>query len=125
MLNIKSRFSFLIILLALASCTKEILVEQGNPAPTEEGSRVIAVSFASHPATKTALGGEDGLTPEFVGGEMVLVSNDETTQKCPVTGSGKKAAITTRLQGKSSFFSPFPYIKTLICNHWTQQGGGC
>ena len=98
MLNIKSRFSFLIILLALASCAKEPALEQRDSLPQEEGTRTIAVSFASQPATKTALG-EDGLTPEFVGGEMVLVSNDETTQECRVTFSGERATITTRLQG--------------------------
>ena len=83
----------------LASCTKEPVLEQSGSLPQEEGSRVIAVSFASQPATKTALGGEDGLTPEFVGGESVLVSNDETTQECRVTFSGERATITTRLQG--------------------------
>ena len=65
-------------IMVLTSCSDELITgENGNTQ--SEGSRTIAVSFG--PQTRTALG-DDGLTPEFVGGEMILVSNDETTQEC-------------------------------------------
>ncbi len=81
--------------ISLVSCSDEFFSgENGIAQP--EGSRVIAISFGTQ--TRTALG-DDGLTPEFVGGEMILVSNDETTQECQVTFSGEKAIITTSLKG--------------------------
>lgn len=95
--------------LVFASCTDELFTEENGNAQSE-GSRVIAVSFA--PQTKTALG-EDGLTPEFVGGESVLVSNDETTQECQVKFSSGKAIITTRLQGDLTAVYPASAAKLI------------
>ena len=112
-MTIKYITALLTVSALLTSCAKEPALEQSDSLPQEEGTRTIAVSFAPQPATKTALGGEDGLTPEFVDGEMVLVSNDETTQKCPVTGSGKKATITTRLQGDLTAVYPVSAAKLI------------
>ena len=98
----KQTFRFIPIILAtaalLASCAKEPVFEKNGALPQEEGSRVIAVSFA--PQTKTALG-DDGLTPEFTGkDEWVKVSNSSMSENCKVVVSPSgRASITTSLNG--------------------------
>ena len=96
----------------LASCTKEPVLEQSDSLP-QEGTRVIAVLFASQPATKTALGGEDGLTPEFVDGDEIFLcaksDNPEEVRKevCRVkVDKAGNAAIITHLTGDLTAFYP-------------------
>ncbi len=94
----------------LASCTDEAFENQNISNPQSEGTRVIAVSFGQQ--TRTALG-DDGLTPEFVGGESVLVSNDEAIEYCTVTISGEKTIITTSLKGDLTAVNPVRAAKVI------------
>ena len=65
--------------LALMSCSK--VISDTKDAPQAEGERIIAVSFGN--STKTVLG-PDGRTPEFRGGERILVSNGTAYKKSTV-----------------------------------------
>ena len=70
----------LVATLALASCTKDI-PDTNSVDPQTEGERIIAVSFGN--STKTVLG-SDGRTPQFRGGEQILVSNGTAYKKLTV-----------------------------------------
>lgn len=65
--------------LALMSCSK--VISDTKDAPQAEGERIIAVSFGN--STKTVLG-PDGHTPQFRGGEQILVSNGTAYKKLTV-----------------------------------------
>lgn len=103
---IKARISFKLIFAALAAavaltaCTKEPTpgqTDQTPASPATEGTRVIAVSFA--PQTKTALN-EDGLTPKFIGKEMIKVSNGTECKDCEVKVDDEgNATFSTDLEG--------------------------
>ena len=93
-------FATLAATVALVGCTKEITppnFENDKVNPATEGSRIIAVSFA--PQTKTALN-EDGLTPKFIGKEMIKVSNGTECKDCEVKVDDEgNATFTTDLEG--------------------------
>lgn len=83
--------------LALASCAKELLIEENGSASPSEGTRVIAVSFGQQ--TKTTLNA-DGITPEFTGeDEWVMVSNEETGEKCQIISENGVLLFKTKLKG--------------------------
>ena len=92
----------LVATLALVGCTKEITppsFENDKVAPATEGTRVIAVSFAAQSQTKTTLE-KDGLTPNFVKGDKILVANgQDEPDTCIVSVNGGKATISTNLTG--------------------------
>lgn len=71
----------LVATLSLASCTKDI-PDTNSVDPQTEGERIIAVSFGN--STKTVLRPDDGLTPQFIGGEQILVSNGTAYKKLTV-----------------------------------------
>lgn len=104
----KSAYKFLLAAfaatVALASCTKDIAADKQDTG-SQDGLRKIAISFGT--PTKTVLG--DGLTPEFVGGESILVS-DESGNREPVQvelyKNGKDAYFRTSLKG--SLYAVYP-----------------
>lgn len=84
--------------LALASCAKELLIEENGSSSPSEGTRVIAVSFGQQ--TKTTLNA-DGITPEFTGeDEWVMVSNEETGEKCQIISENGVLLFKTKLKGE-------------------------
>ncbi len=83
--------------LAIVSCTMDNFIGDGEKTLPTEGNRVIKVSFA--PETRTALG-SDGITPKFVGKEVIRVSNATEYQDCEVDIKGSEATFTTKLKGK-------------------------
>ena len=88
--------AILAVIVALTTCTKE-MIESGEfdgLRPAEP--RVITVAFGS--AVKSRL--EDGYTPKFCNGDKILVSNGTTAQELTVSvDDGGKASITTTLDG--------------------------
>lgn len=88
----------------LAGCAKEKVNGQGtaDSAVQSEGSRTIAVSFDSQFTTKTTLGGEDGLTPEFQLGDAIKVAlkdGSAAPEDCQITIENNIAVIQTDLEG--------------------------
>ena len=113
--SFKIIFATLVATAALVACTKDTTpgkVDTDSVSPAAEGSRVIAVSFASQPQTKTTL---EGLQPKFVNEKdtilLYTVPEDENepllTDTCvvKVDGSGK-ATIYTDLTGKLKAIYP-------------------
>lgn len=86
----------LAVIVALTTCTKE-MIESGEfdgLRPAEP--RVITVAFGS--AVKSRL--EDDYTPKFCNGDKIFVSNGTTAQELTVSvDDGGKASITTVLDG--------------------------
>lgn len=103
----KKTFRFIIAaavaVAALASCSKEIADVNGGEDTQSSGARVIEVSFAN--STKTYLG-KDGLTPYFVEGDEVKVSNIEDSETCTVHVAGGKAWFVTNLEGELTAVYP-------------------
>ena len=97
-------FVTLVASLILASCAKEPALEQSGSLPQEEGSRVIAVSFA--PQTKTTLG-EDGRTPVFQEGDRIMISNGVATKTIAVhIDENGNAYFSTSLSGELTAVYP-------------------
>lgn len=108
-MTIKYITALLTVSALLTSCAKEPALEQSDSLPQEEGTRIIAVSFAPQPATKTALGGEDGLTPEFTGqNERVKVySETGEEEECEVkVYENGETCISTHLRGALTAIYP-------------------
>lgn len=112
-------FPVLTTIIVLASCNKEPTPGQTDQTPAStaaEGSRVIAVSFASQ--TKTTL---DGLQPEFEVGKdsILLVSYPENaepvTDICTVYVDKKtnQKVISTDLTGDLAALYPAKYAKKM------------
>ena len=95
---IKFILAAIAISLALTSCAKELLIEENGSSSPSEGTRVIVVSFGQQ--TKTALNA-DGITPEFTGeDEWVMVSNEETGEKCQIITENGVLLFKTNLKGE-------------------------
>ena len=100
-------FAALAATAALAGCTKEITSPSfEKDKVNSEGSRVIAVSFASQ--TKTIL---DGFQPKFANKDSILISNGEALDTCEVKVDGKGATITTNLTGPLTAVYPYTAAK--------------
>ncbi len=78
--------------------------------PAAEGSRVIAVSFATQ--TKTALA-DDGLQPKFSPNDSILLSNGVALDTCDVKIDDKTgvATISTDLTGQLTAVYPYKAAK--------------
>lgn len=122
----KSYFKFILAVLAtlaaiaaLAGCTKETTTEEAIVVPSSqssssEGSRVIAVSFASQ--TKTYLD-TDEKTPRFRDGDKILVANGkDTPDTCMVYFLGEVATIRTKLSGPLTAVYPAKAAKMDVGN---------
>lgn len=97
-------FVTLVASLILASCAKEPALEQSGSLTQEEGTRIIAVSFA--PQTKTALG-EDGRTPVFQEGDRIMISNGVATKTIAVhIDENGNAYFSTSLSGELTAVYP-------------------
>lgn len=86
----------------LASCTKELVVENANPESPAEGLRTISVSFDT--PTRTYL---DSLKPHFCAGDSVLLSTGSELDTCEVVTREGRAFITTELEG--TLYAVYPY----------------
>ena len=82
------------MLLALASCSKEVPEENPSAVSSDGEGREIALAFSG--STKANL---DGLTPVFAAGDKILLSNDSETETCTVKTRNGKAFIITHLSG--------------------------
>ena len=91
-------------ILVLASCAKEDLLEGKATETVAAGTRVIAVSF-SNSATKSELG-TNGVTPKFVNGDKIMVSNGADTEECTVNCKGDVASISPKLTGALTLVYP-------------------
>ena len=79
--------------------------ENDKVNPAAEGSRVIAVSFAAQPQTKTTL---EGFQPKFEDGkDTVLISNTNALDTCVVSVKDNKATISTNLTGPLTAVYPY------------------
>lgn len=84
----------------VSSCTKEI------PAAEDDGSRIISVSFATHPQTRTTLG-EDEHTPVFQEGDRIMISNGVATKTIAVhVDENGNAYFSTSLSGELTAVYP-------------------
>lgn len=92
----KTTFKFIIAAMAavsvFSSCQKELTT--GNPTESTDGIRVISASFSA--PTKSTL---DGNTPKFVGGEIIKVSNNTSSENCTISVTGEVATFSTTLSG--------------------------
>ena len=90
---------------ALASCTKEF-AEQNERDPKADGIRTIGVSFDKD--TRSTLAGDDGVTPMFVEGDSIMVSNGKKFETCIVffSDSLQRNCIRTALKGHLSAVYP-------------------
>ncbi len=90
---------------ALASCTKEF-AEQNERDPKADGIRTIGVSFDKD--TRSTLAGDDGVTPMFVEGDSIMVSNGKKFETCRVffSDSLQRNCIRTALKGHLSAVYP-------------------
>lgn len=110
----KTTYRFIITALAaavaLSSCTKDIAADREDTG-LQDGVRTIAISFDNQ--TKTVLGGEDGLTPQFKGdgSEEIIVSNNKSWEKLKVMNDGNGAYIRTKLPGTLTAVYPSKYAK--------------
>lgn len=91
-------------ILVLASCAKEDLLEGKATETVAAGTRVIAVSF-SNSATKSELDA-NGVTPKFVNGDKIMVSNGTDTEECTVNCKGDVASISPKLTGALTLVYP-------------------
>ena len=84
----------------VSSCTKEI------PAAEDDGSRIISISFATHPQTRTTLE-EDGRTPVFQEGDRIMISNGVATKTIAVhIDENGNAYFSTSLSGELTAVYP-------------------
>ncbi len=86
----------------LASCTRELVVENANPESPAEGLRTISVSFDT--PTRTYL---DSLKPHFCAGDSVLLSTGSELDTCEVVTREGRAFIVTELEG--TLYAVYPY----------------
>ena len=90
-------------MVALASCTQDFLDEQGRN-PQTEGSRTIAVSFGT--SVKSELD-RDGVTPKFVNGDRITVSNGKQCEEKDITVKDGIASFSTDLTGPLKAVYPY------------------
>lgn len=86
----------------LASCTRELVVENANPESPAEGLRTISVSFDT--PTRTYL---DILKPHFCAGDSVLLSTGSELDTCEVVTREGRAFIITELEGNLTAVYPY------------------